>query len=80
MVSFYIIIKLVTAFVYKLHNSTWGYLCPAETPEGGSIGVVKNLSYLATVTIESDSQPIREYINNEIITLHLFEGLHHSLI
>ena len=35
----------------KLHNSTWGYLCPAETPEGGSIGVVKNLSYLATVTM-----------------------------
>jgi DNA-directed RNA polymerase II subunit RPB2 len=50
----------------KLHNSTWGYLCPAETPEGGSIGVVKNLSYLATVTIESDSEPIREYVTNEI--------------
>ena len=30
----------------KLHSTTWGYLCPAETPEGGSIGVVKNLSYL----------------------------------
>ena len=50
----------------KLHNSTWGYLCPAETPEGGSIGVVKNLSYLTTVTIESDSQPIREYILENI--------------
>ena len=53
----------------KLHNSTWGYLCPAETPEGASIGVVKNLSYLATITIESDSEPIREYINNEIVQL-----------
>ena len=51
----------------KLHNSTWGYLCPAETPEGGSIGVVKNLSYLSTVTIESDSQPIREYVSNSIV-------------
>ena len=30
----------------KLHNSSWGFLCPAETPEGGSVGVVKNLSYM----------------------------------
>jgi DNA-directed RNA polymerase II subunit RPB2 len=50
----------------KLHNSTWGYLCPAETPEGGSIGVVKNLSYLATVTIETDSEPVREYVISNI--------------
>jgi DNA-directed RNA polymerase II subunit RPB2 len=50
----------------KLHNSTWGYLCPAETPEGASIGVVKNLSYLATVTIETDSEPVREYVINNI--------------
>ena len=52
----------------KLHNSTWGYLCPAETPEGGSVGVVKNLSYLTNLTIESDSQPIREYIKKYIKT------------
>ena len=50
----------------KLHNSTWGYLCPAETPEGASIGVVKNLSYLATVTIETDSEPVREYVISNI--------------
>ena len=60
----------------KLHNSTWGYLCPAETPEGGSIGVVKNLSYLATVTIESNSQPIREYVNNEIVNFDEEDNLY----
>ena len=53
----------------KLHNSTWGFLCPAETPEGGSIGVVKNISYLATVTISSNSEPIREYVKSKIIEL-----------
>ena len=53
----------------KLHNSTWGFLCPTETPEGASVGVVKNISYLATITIASNSQPIREYINDKIITL-----------
>ena len=53
----------------KLHNSSWGFLCPAETPEGGSVGVVKNISYLATVTIGSNSQPIQEYVNSKIIKL-----------
>ena len=27
----------------KLHNTHWGYVCPSETPEGQSVGVVKNL-------------------------------------
>ena len=53
----------------KLHNSTWGFLCPAETPEGGSVGVVKNISYMSTVTIVSNSQPLREYIDSEVTQL-----------
>ena len=60
----------------KLHNSTWGFLCPSETPEGGSVGVVKNISYLATVTINSNSQPIQEYINNKITKLDDEKNLH----
>ena len=51
----------------KLHNSTWGFLCPAETPEGQSIGVVKNLSYLTTITNYSNSKCLLEYILNEDI-------------
>lgn len=42
----------------KLHNSSWGFLCPAETPEGGSVGVVKNLSYMTHVTIPSNSDSL----------------------
>ena len=41
--------------------------CPAETPEGQSVGVVKNLSYMSHVTIYSDSQPLYEYLNPHII-------------
>ena len=37
----------------KLHNTQWGYICPAETPEGQPVGVVKNLSYMAHITIRS---------------------------
>lgn len=39
----------------KLHPTQWGYICPAETPEGQSVGVVKNLSYLTHITINSES-------------------------
>jgi DNA-directed RNA polymerase beta subunit len=46
----------------KLHNTSWGFLCPAETPEGGSIGVVKNISYLSHVTIHSNPASLHEYI------------------
>ena len=46
----------------KLHNTSWGFLCPAETPEGQSVGIVKNLSYMTHVTIYSNSLPLYEYI------------------
>jgi DNA-directed RNA polymerase II subunit RPB2 len=46
----------------KLHNTSWGYLCPAETPEGQSVGIVKNLSYMTHITIYSNSLPLYEYV------------------
>ena len=42
----------------KLHGSSWGFICPAETPEGGSVGVVKNLSYMAHITVGSSVLPL----------------------
>ena len=30
----------------KLHGTQMMYICSAETPEGGSVGVVKNLAFL----------------------------------
>ena len=46
----------------KLHGTSWGFLCPAETPEGQSVGVVKNLSYLTIISGYSDSNPIYDYL------------------
>jgi DNA-directed RNA polymerase beta subunit len=46
----------------KLHNTTWGFFCPAETPEGQSIGVVKNISYMAHITIPTNSSSLYEYV------------------
>jgi DNA-directed RNA polymerase II subunit RPB2 len=53
----------------KLHNTSWGYLCVAETPEGASVGVVKNLSYMTHVTIHSSSFPIYDYVQPHIIPI-----------
>jgi len=53
----------------KLHNTTWGFLCPAETPEGQSIGVVKNISYMAHVTIPTNSSSLYEYVKPHITSV-----------
>jgi len=47
----------------KLHNSQWGYICPSETPEGHSVGVVKNMSSTAIVSIYSNPKTVRDFIN-----------------
>ena len=51
----------------KLHNSSWGFLCPAETPEGASVGIVKNLSYLTHITVSSASSCLYQYVENYLI-------------
>ena len=50
----------------KLHNTSWGFLCPAETPEGGSIGVVKNISYMTHITIHSNPKSLHTHIDEHI--------------
>jgi len=53
-----------------LHNTSWGFLCPVETPEGQSVGVVKNLSYMTHVTISSDSDTIYENVKDDVISVN----------
>lgn len=45
----------------KLHPTQWGIICPAETPEGGSVGLVKNLSIMTFITVSSNHAVIRDY-------------------
>ena len=63
----------------RLHNSTWGFLCPAETPEGASVGIVKNLSYLTHVTIHSNSNGLYDYIMPLIHSLNSIENIHDKI-
>ncbi|KAG2318498.1 hypothetical protein Bca52824_011711 [Brassica carinata] len=42
----------------QLHNSQWGMMCPAETPEGQACGLVKNLALMVYITVGSAASPI----------------------
>lgn len=46
----------------QLHNTHWGYVCPAETPEGQACGLVKNLALMSMVTNSNDVAPLQTYI------------------
>ena len=47
-----------------LHNTHYGYLCPAETPEGQTVGLRKALSMLTTITIGYPTNQLRELCYN----------------
>ena len=53
----------------KLHGTTFGFLCCAETPEGQSIGVVKSISSLMHLTISSNSSSLYVYVDPFIQSL-----------
>lgn len=44
-----------------LHNTHYGYLCPAETPEGQSVGLRKALALLTTISIGYPSNQLTEF-------------------
>lgn len=46
----------------QLHNTHWGFVCPAETPEGQAVGLVKNLALMASVSVGIPSSPIQEFL------------------
>lgn len=55
----------------QLHNTHWGMVCPAETPEGQACGLVKNLALMAYISVGSLSRPV---------TLFLEEWSTHTLL
>jgi DNA-directed RNA polymerase II subunit RPB2 len=58
----------------KLHSTQFMRICPSETPEGGSVGLVKNLSLSNHITIYSNVEPIIDILNSnnciKIETIH----------
>ncbi|RUS28055.1 hypothetical protein BC938DRAFT_482398 [Jimgerdemannia flammicorona] len=46
----------------QLHNTHWGMVCPAETPEGQACGLVKNLALMSYISVGSAAAPIIEFL------------------
>ena len=46
----------------RLHTSQYGYFCTSETPGGASIGITKNLSMLASISVATNPAPIIEWL------------------
>ena len=58
----------------KLHGTQIGVICPAETPEGVSVGLVKNLSIIGSVSIASNSTNLRDILKEPINGIQYFDG------
>lgn len=46
----------------QLHNTHWGYICPAETPEGQACGLVKNLALMSTISVGTPTRSVIELL------------------
>jgi DNA-directed RNA polymerase II subunit RPB2 len=63
----------------KLHGSSWGFVCPVETPEGHSVGIVKNMSLLTSVSQHTPSNTVTHFLQDHgeitwIDTPRVYEG------
>eukprot|EP00931_Biecheleriopsis_adriatica_P087044 TRINITY_DN61565_c0_g1_i1.p1 TRINITY_DN61565_c0_g1~~TRINITY_DN61565_c0_g1_i1.p1 ORF type:complete len:1200 (+),score=230.54 TRINITY_DN61565_c0_g1_i1:151-3750(+) len=47
----------------QLHNTHWGLVCPAETPEGQAVGLVKNISLMCWITLGSAQTIIEDFLD-----------------
>lgn len=45
--------------IRQIHPSQIGFICPSETPEGHSAGIVKNMTITTQITFKSDSTFLR---------------------
>ena len=45
---------------HKLHTSQWGIMCPCESPDGGSIGLLKNFAIFCHITFDIPVDSIME--------------------
>ncbi|OQO11818.1 DNA-directed RNA polymerase II subunit RPB2 [Cryoendolithus antarcticus] len=53
----------------QLHNTHWGLVCPAETPEGQACGLVKNLSLMCFVSVGTPGHPLVDFMRQRDMEL-----------
>ena len=48
---------------HSLHASSWGMMCPCETPDGGKIGLRKNMSVCTHISSTTSSKPVETFLD-----------------
>lgn len=55
---------------HRLHPSQWGIMCPFESPDGASIGLLKNFAILCHVTFDTQPGNIARFLaDNGVVPL-----------
>ncbi|EPY18926.1 DNA-directed RNA polymerase II subunit RPB2 [Strigomonas culicis] len=54
----------------NLHCTQWGYICPVETPEGGSIGLLKNVALMCLMSRGTDHNDVVQTVQARITGFH----------
>ena len=52
----------------KLHGTSWGFMCPVETPEGHSVGIVKTMSLLTSISQHVPSSTVLHFLEKANVT------------
>jgi DNA-directed RNA polymerase II subunit RPB2 len=57
---------------HRLHSQQWGIMCPFESPDGASIGYLKNFAIMTQITAGSDPLIISQILQEmEVIPIHM---------
>ena len=59
--------------IRQIHNSQYGYVCPTETPEGHTSGIVKNFALLTRVSDRIPTSQIIDIVENLEDCIHISE-------
>jgi DNA-directed RNA polymerase II subunit RPB2 len=60
---------------HRLHPSQWGMMCPCESPDGASIGLLKNFALLCHVSSDVPSRITRDALVSKAKYVHLIKLL-----
>ena len=60
---------------HRLHPSQWGVMCPIESPDGASIGLLKHFAVLCNITFESGSKTVLNALDDSGLVQRV-KGLH----
>jgi DNA-directed RNA polymerase II subunit RPB2 len=62
---------------HRLHTSQWGIMCPCESPDGASIGLLKNFAILCHISYDISPKPILKILeDNDMIHIQNIPAIH----